>query len=222
MQLTPARHVSQYSCQSHLLANAQLIPICHFAPEPWLRNPVLQCQRELAWTHRAMHKVTPGCAIPICIQTHFMFSCKWRRREIYATAAVCRIVRPFFNCFTLHEQMIADEYCMSGLMTVFVCVPTKHMRYPARCAAYACCMSVMLRGETNHGISLVSKVRKTPCSGEQEGRTHRRCSLRSAVEDINSQKLGSPTWPFHLMTVAFRVWENCFLSHTESDKQTAS
>lgn len=81
--------------------------------------------------------------------------------------------RRLFNCCTSHEQMIGDEYCMSGLMTVSMSVPSKHMRYTARCAAYACCMSVVLRGGANHGISLVSKVRKTPCSGgEQEGRTH--------------------------------------------------
>lgn len=101
-------------------------------------------------------------------------------------------------------------------MTVFMCIPTKHMPYTARCAAYACCMSVMSRGEANHGISLVSKVRKTPCSGgEQKGRTHGRCNLQKSSIGHEQAKTAIYNLTVSKNEGFSSMEENCCLSHTE-------
>lgn len=60
-----------------------------------------------------------------------------------------------------------------------------HQTHAIYCTLCSICMlhvgHVARRSEVNHGISLVSKVRKNRCSGgEQKGRTHRRCSFQKS------------------------------------------
>lgn len=58
----------------------------------WREHTERCIKSQLAVPFQSVSRLT-GCLSSCCL---FMFSCKWRRREIYATAATCRIVRQFF------------------------------------------------------------------------------------------------------------------------------
>lgn len=72
------------------------------------------------WPLQLASRLT-GCVLSCCL---FTLPCKWSRRgNICDCGRTPHRATVFFNCCTLHEQIIADKYCMSGLMTVFMCIP---------------------------------------------------------------------------------------------------